>query len=193
MLFYVLLIIAFFTSVFSSIDEASLEIIEQFLSSMNTLEADMAMDICYGDKNTESFKGKIWLDRTHGFLRIDYGKNVMIARDGVLFVNQENQEVQKFETDDTPAGILLRRSITFKEEKLVVKSLTKLKNLWQLFFMCDSPVGQIPVTLYFRPLPVIILLGWTIQNPDGSITNVHLNPEKTHMEIKIDSSIFKIE
>ncbi len=192
---FLLLVVVFFSSVFSVVDEASLKIIEQFLSSMNTLEADMTMDICSGEKNSvsEYFEGKIWLDRHHGFLRINYGKNVMIAREGMLFIDQENQEVQKIETENTPAGILLKPTINFKEEKFIVKSLTKRNDLWQLFLFYDSPIGQIPVTLYFKPLPVMILLGWTIQNPDGSVTNVHLNPEKTHMAIDIDASIFQMK
>jgi hypothetical protein len=39
----------------------------------------------------------------------------------------------------------------------------------------------------------MVLMGWTIQNPDGSVTNVYLNPDKTHMAIKIDPSVFKID
>lgn len=184
----------FFSSVFSN-DGDDLKKIEQFLSLMSTLEADMTMEIQSGAENAvaERFEGKIWLDRHNGFLRINYGSNVILAKGGVLFVHQENQDLQKFDTQDTPAGILLRSKISFDEKGIAVKSFTKIKELWQLFLTYDSAIGQVPVTLYFKPFPVMILLGWTIQNPDGSVTNVHLDPEKTHMAVAINQSIFSLK
>lgn len=194
---FLLLIVLSFSSAFanSSIDQEKLKIIEDFLSSMNTLEAEIMMDIDSGDKSREPehFKGKIWLDRKQKLLRINYGKNAMIAKDGMLIVHQENESPQEFATDDTPAGILLSSSISFEGEGIVAKSLTQINDLWQLCLSYDSPAGLIPVTLYFKPKPIMVLLGWTIQNPNGSITNVHLSPEKIHMAISIDSSIFKFD
>ena len=35
----------------------------------------------------------------------------------------------------------------------------------------------------------MLLVGWTIENPDGSTTNVHLNLEEMHMAIKINPSV----
>jgi len=191
---FFIFMVLFFSSVFSN-DGDDLKKIEQFLSLMSTLEADMTMEIQSGAENavTERFEGKIWLDRHNGFLRINYGSNVILAKGGVLFVHQENQDLQKFDTQDTPAGILLRSKISFDEKGIAVKSFTKIKELWQLFLTYDSPIGQVPVTLYFKPFPVMILLGWTIQNPDGSVTNVHLDPEKTHMAVAINQSIFSLK
>lgn len=194
---FLLLIIIFLNPAFSD-DVAykeKLSVIEQFLSSMNTLEADITMDIFSEDESTmlEHFEGRLWLERKRGLLRINYGKNFMIAKNGVLFVCEEKQEIQKFDTEDTPAGILLRSFISFKEEKVTVKSFVEIKGIWRLLLMYDSPIGQVPVTLYFKPLPVMILLGWTIQNPDRSITKVYLNPETIHMAINIDQSIFKMK
>ncbi len=174
------------------IDNTKLKEIEDFLSSMNTLEADMTMDIESGNASPEHYEGKIWLDRHHKLLRINYGKNTMISCEGALVIQQENERPQEYSTDDTPAGILLRPSINFKSEGISVKSLTQIEGLWQLSLSYDSPAGSIPLTLYFKPKPIMILMGWTIQNPNGSVTNVHLNPEKTHMAIKIDPSIFKL-
>ncbi len=178
----------------SSINEVKLKTIEDFLSSMSTLEADMTMEIDSGNKDmpVECHEGKIWLDRENGLLRINYGKNSMIARNGSLVVRQETS-LQEFATDDTPAGILLRKKIDFKSEGVVVKSLIQTQDLWQLSLSYDSPAGSIPVTLYFKPKPVMLLVGWSIENPDGSTTNVHLNLEEMHMAIKINSSVFKLE
>ena len=180
----------------SAIDNTKLKIIEDFLSAMNTLEAEMTMDIDSGNNTSpEHFEGKIWLDRhkDNKLLRINYGKNTMVARQGTLTIAQENEPPQEFATDDTPAGILLRPSISFKSEGITVKSLTQIEDLWQLNLAYDSPAGSIPVTLYFKPKPIMILMGWTIQNPNGSVTHVHLDPNKTHMAIKIDSSVFKLD
>ncbi len=190
-----LLIGAIFAVPSLSVDDIKLKTIEDFLSSMSTLEADMAMDVCSGNKDAsiEHHKGKIWLDRKNKLLRINYGKSCMIAKKGTLIVAQENERPQEYATDDTPAGILLRPSISFKGEGISVKNLTQIEDLWQLSLSYESPAGSIPVTLYFKPKPIMILMGWTIQNPNGSITNVHLNPEKTHMAIKIDSSVFKLD
>jgi hypothetical protein len=177
----------------SAIDESKLKIIEDFLSTMDTLEADMTMDIDSGNNiPPEHFDGKIWLDRKNKQLRLNYGKSTMIAKKGTLIVAQENERPQEYATDDTPAGILLRPSISFKSEGITVKSLTQIEDLWQLFLTYDSPAGSIPVNLYFKPKPIMILMGWAIENPNGSITNVHLNPDKTHMAIKIDPSVFKL-
>ena len=179
----------------STINEVKLKTIEDFLSSMSTLEADMTMEIDSGNKDmpVECHEGKIWLDRENGLLRINYGKNSMIARNGSLVVRQENASPQEFATDDTPAGILLRQKIDFKNEGVAVKSLIQTQDLWQLSLSYDSPAGSIPVTLYFKPKPVMLLVGWTIKNPDGSTTNVHLNLEEMHMAIKINSSVFKLD
>ena len=178
-----------------SVDKAKLKTIEDFLSSMSSLEADMTMEINLGNKDTapKHYNGKIWLDRCKKLLRIDYGKNTMVAKDGSLIVQQENEPLQEFATDNTPAGILLRPSISFRNNGIFVKSLTQIKDLWQLSLSYDSPAGPIPVTLYFKPKPIMLLMGWTIQNPDGSITNVHLNPEEMHMEIAIKASIFTLD
>ncbi|MCE2716407.1 MAG: LolA family protein [Pseudomonadota bacterium] len=177
----------------SGVDEANLKIIEQFLSSMTTLKADMEMDIFVNGRRSNHFEGKIWLDRRKELLRINYGKDKMIAKNGMLFVYQEGQETQKFDATDTPAGILLKSSINFNDKKIAIKNFVKNDERWELFLTYDSPVGQIPVTLFFKPLPVMILLGWEIQNPDGSITKVCLDPSQTHMSISIDSSIFCAE
>lgn len=177
----------------NGVDGGSLKIIEQFLSSMTTLEADMEMDVFVNNQSVNHFKGKIWLDRRKGFLRINYGKDKMIAKSGMLFIYQEGQATQKFDATDTPAGILLKPSIDFKDKQIAIKNFIKDEKCWELFLTYDSPVGQIPVKLSFRPSPVMILLGWEIQNPDGSITRVHLDPSQTHMSIPIDSALFCIE
>lgn len=174
-----------------SASDKDIKTIEQFLSSMTTLEADMEMILENGDM-LNHFNGKIWLDRRNGFLRINYGKNNMVAKNGMLFVFQENQDVQKFDTADTPAGILMKPSIDFKGKQVNVKDFKKGKECWQLVIAYDTPIGEIPVVLYFRPPPVIILLGWRIQNSDGSNTRVQLDPEKTHMSVNIDPSIFNV-
>ena len=66
----------------ANIDQKKLKIIEDFLSDMTSLEADMTMDIISENENTnpEHYLGKIWLDRKLGLLRINYGKNFMVAK-----------------------------------------------------------------------------------------------------------------
>ena len=199
MRFFLFVSFLFFSAIFadapSSIDGIKLKKIEDFLSSMISLEADIKMDIDSGNKQVpaERHEGKIWLDRGNGLLRINYGKSFMVAKKGTLVVRQENERPQEYMTDDTPAGILLCPKIDFKSKGIVVKSLTSIKDLWQLSLNYESPVGYVPVVLYFRPNPVMVLMGWTIQNPDGSVTNVYLNPDKTHMAIKIDPSVFNMD
>lgn len=180
-----------FSFIFSEpVDQKKVEIVENFLSTLTTLEAEISMDITYGKDSTEQYNGKIWLDRKGQLMRINYGNSSMVAKNGSLRICQENAEPQEYVTDSTPAGLLLKPSVSFKEDGITVKSLTEIDGLWALNVSYDSPAGQIPITLYFRPKPVMLLMGWTIQNPNGSITNVHLNPEKTHMAINIDSKIF---
>jgi outer membrane lipoprotein-sorting protein len=177
----------------AEVDQKKLEIIEKFLSSMNTLEAEMTMDIICGKDNQEQYAGKIWLDRKNKLLRINYGKSSMVAKNDSLIIKPENEKAQEFAAQDTPAGLLLRPSISFQKDGVVVKSLTEMNGLWMLSITYDSPAGSIPVTMYFKPKPVMLLMGWTIQNPNGSITNVHLNPDATHMAIAIPASIFKLD
>ena len=176
------------------VDQNHLKTIEDFLSSMDTLEAEITMDIDYGSgPPKERYDGKIWLDRKNKLLRINYGKSFMIAKSGMLMIKSENERQQEFSTEDTPAGLLLRPSINFKSDGITVKSLTQIEELWVLSLAYDSPAGSIPVTMYFKPKPVMLLMGWTIQNPNGSITNVHLNPDKTHMAIVIPQTVFQTE
>lgn len=195
MRYKIVLVFCFFLKVFAAVSssETDLKIIEQFLSAMTTLEADMEMSISENNNLIGHFHGKIWLDRQKAFLRINYGKHKMISKKGMLFIYQDMQEVQKFDATDTPAGILLKPTITFKGEKIVVKDFIKDAACWKLSLTYDSPVGQIPVELYFAPPPVIVLSGWKIQNIDGSVTEVRLNPEEIHMSIPIDPSIFEVD
>ena len=176
-----------------AINKDHLKSIEKFLSSMTTLEAEMTMDISSGAKSQEHYDGKIWLDRKNKLLRINYGKSSMVAKNGTLIVCPENESPQKYTTEDTPAGLLLRPSISFESEGITVKSLTQIEGLLVLSLTYDSPAGSIPVTMYFKPKPIMLLVGWTIQNPNGSITNVHLNLDKTHMAIAIPASVFQTE
>ena len=98
----------------ANIDQKKLKIIEDFLSDMTSLEADMTMDIISENENTnpEHYLGKIWLDRKLGLLRINYGKNFMVAKKGTLKVVQENEKEQEYSTEDTPAGILLQPKLS---------------------------------------------------------------------------------
>ena len=187
-----LIVIAFIcSSVFADdINQKNLKTIENFLSAMTTLESEMSMDISSGANISENYIGKIWLDRKNKLLRINYGKSFMIAKNGNLTVCQENEKPQEISTEDTPAGLLLRPLINFNSAGIKVKSLSEIEGLWVLNIVYESPVGLVPVTMYFKPKPVMILMGWTIQNPNGSITNVHLNPDSTHMSIKIPASVF---
>jgi len=177
----------------AEVDQKKLEIIEKFLSSMNTLEAEMTMDVICGEDAKEQYAGKIWMDRKNKLLRINYGKSSMVAKNDSLIIKPENEKTQEFATQDTPAGLLLRPSISFQSDGIVVKSLAEMDGLWMLSITYDSPAGSIPVTMYFKPKPVMLLMGWTIQNPNGSITNVHLNPDATHMAIAIPASIFSLD
>lgn len=186
------------TNQVQKIDAAKLKAIEEFLSTMTTLEANMTMDIISGKNIVDHFDGKIWLDRKKSLLRINYGNNHMIASKGTLRIVQENETPQEFSTEDTPAGILLKPKINFESEGITVKSLIVIKDnskddndLWQLHLCYDSPAGSVPITLYFKSKPVMLLLGWSIHNPNQTMTNVHLDPEKTHMAIDIDTKVFE--
>lgn len=174
-----------------NIDQNKLKIIENFLSTMTTLESAMHMEII-NNNSSENYKGKIWLDRKNKLMRINYGKSFMVAKDGVLTICQENAEPQTLPADSTPAGILLEPSIQFSSGETTVNSLQEVNGVWALNILYNSPVGLIPVTLYFKQKPVMLLLGWTIQNTNGSVINVHLDPEKTHMSIGIDNNIFEV-
>ncbi len=191
MKFLLIIITLICSSVFANqINQKDLKTIEDFLSAMTTLESEMSMDITSGTNILEKYTGKIWLDRKNKLLRINYGKNFMIAKDGYLTICQENEKPQEISTEDTPAGLLLRPLIDFNSAGIEVKSLSEIEGLWVLNIVYESPVGMVPVTMYFKPKPVMLLMGWTIQNPNGSITNVHLHLDSTHMSIKIPYSIF---
>ncbi len=72
MRFFLFVSFLFFSAIFadapSSIDGIKLKKIEDFLSSMISLEADIKMDIDSGNKQVpaERHEGKIWLDRGNG-------------------------------------------------------------------------------------------------------------------------------
>lgn len=177
----------------SKIDYVKLKTIEVFLSTMNTLQASVKMEIFYDTKlpPAQQFEGQIWLDRAKKFLRIDYGNNKIIAKNGMLAIREGNELVQEFATNDTPAGLLLRPSIKFDDGDIKVLDMKTHEEMLMLALSYTSPVGDVPVTLYFKNQQVMLLLGWTIQNPDGTITQVHLNPDDTHMAMPIDASVFE--
>lgn len=194
--FFYILLIVLQAQIFSQamqINQIDLKKIEVFLSTMNTLQASVKMEIFYDTKlpPAQQFEGKIWLDRSKKFLRIDYGNNKIIAKNGLLAIKEANEIVQEFETDDTPAGLLLRPSIKFDDGDIKVLDMKNHEDMLMLALSYNSPIGDVPVTLYFKNQQVMLLLGWTIQNPDGTITQVHLNPDDTHMAMPIDVSVFE--
>lgn len=174
------------------IDQVKLKKIEKFLSTMNTLKASIKMQIFQSTKSApaQEFEGKIWLDRQNKMLRIDYGNNKIIAKNGLLVIKEGDELVQEFATDDTPAGLLLRPCIKFDDAGINVLDMRLHDDLLMLAVSYSSPVGDVPLTLYFKDQQVMLLLGWTIQNPDGTLTQVHLNPDDTHMAIPLEQSIF---
>lgn len=174
------------------IDMVKLKKIEAFLSTMNTLNASIKMQIFQNIKASpaQEFEGKIWLDRQSKMLRIDYGANKIIAKNGMLAIKEGDELVQEFATDDTPAGLLLKPCIKFDDAGINVLDMRMQDDLLMLAVSYSSPVGDVPLTLYFKDQQVMLLLGWTIQNPDGTLTQVHLNPDDTHMAIPIEKSIF---
>jgi hypothetical protein len=193
--FYALLIVlqAQIFSQAAQINQIDLKKIEVFLSTMNTLQASVKMEIFHDTKlpPAQQFEGKIWLDRARKFLRIDYGNSKIIAKDGWLVIKEANEIVQEFKADDTPAGLLLRPSIKFDDGDIKVLDMKSHEDMLMLALSYTSPVGDVPVTLYFKNQQVMLLLGWTIQNPDGTVTQVHLNPDDTHMAMPIDASVFE--
>lgn len=180
--------------VFASFNQEQLQKIETFLSTINTLESKITMQILNPSNANEfqEFSGKIWLDRTKKLLKINYGKNQIISKNGTITIQNENSQPETFATEDTPAGILLKNSIKFNQQGINVSDLKEEKGLIMLALSYSSPAGEIPVTLYFKEKPVMLLLGWTLENPDGTITQIHLDPENTHMAIAIDESVFKL-
>lgn len=176
----------------SKIDQVKLKKIESFLSTMNTLHASIKMQIFQNIKASpaQEFEGKIWLDRPNKLLRIDYGANKIIAKNCMLTIKEGDELVQEFATDDTPAGLLLRPSIKFDDAGINVLDMKEHDDLLMLAVSYSSPVGEVPLTLYFKDQQVMLLLGWTIQNPDGTLTQVHLNPDDTHMAVPLEKSIF---
>lgn len=175
------------------IDQVKLKKIETFLSTMNTLKASIKMQIFQNTKSApaQEFTGEIWLDRQNKMLRIDYGNNKIIAKNGMLAIKEGDELVQEFATDDTPAGLLLRPSIKFDDAGINVLDMRMHDgDLLMLAVSYSSPVGDVPLTLYFKDQQVMLLLGWTIQNPDGTLTQVHLNPDDTNMAIPLEKSTF---
>lgn len=175
-----------------NIDQAQLNKIETFLSTMNTLRAAIKMQIFQNNKSApmQEFQGTIWLDRNNKLLRIDYGNSKILAKNGMVVIKENNETVQELATDDTPAGLLLRPCIQFNDAGINVLDMKEHNELLMIALSYSSPVGDIPLTLYFKNQQVILFLGWTIQNPDGTLTQVHLNPEDTNMAIPLEKSIF---
>jgi hypothetical protein len=175
------------------IDKEKLKKIEKFLSTMNTLHASIVMRLfqSVGAEPNQKFEGKIWLDRENKILRIDYGEHKVIAKNGILVIKENDEIVQEFATDDTPAGLLLKPSIKFNDKGINVLDMKTDDGTLMLALSYSSPVGDVPVTLYFKDQQVMLLLGWTIQNFDGTVTQVHLNPDDTHMAVPIENAIFE--
>lgn len=171
--------------------------IEEFLSTMTTLHASTRMQISQNSSNNipGEFIGKIWLDRTKKMLRIDYSSgnaktNKIIAKNGMLAILEEGGDLQEFSSDDTPAGILLKPSIKFNQDGINVTHLTEQQGVLILSIAYCSPIGDIPITLYFKEKPFMLLMGWTIQNPNGTITQIYLDPDNTSMAMPLEESIF---
>ncbi len=167
--------------------KALLARIQKYVNSLTTVKTRFTQIA----PNGQMAKGTIYLSRP-GKLRIDFDppSQVRIVTTSLWLVVYEgkNAEPQNYPLNSTPAGILVRKHITFGGD-LKVTTLSQSKGYVRVQLIRAKNPNQGSMTLVFDSDP-IKLVGWVVADAEGQRTIVRLSDTK--VGIKLDPETFAL-
>lgn len=153
-------------------DKSDILRIEAYLNKIKTMEARFLQVSSDGDYS----EGDLYLSRP-GKMRIEYDppKPVLIVVNGqnLVYFDKELGQVSYFSLEDTQAEILLRETISFSSEDLIVTRFERGPGVLRLTVIKGNDPLEGNLTLIFSDKP-LGLKKWTITDAQGIVTNVSL-------------------
>ena len=172
--------------------------LESYLNGLNTLHADFTQL----NSNGHIKAGAFWLNRSEKKIRLSYqlpAEDVMIIKEGLLsFYDAGTKETNTCDAENTPATFLLRSKIRLrrKEERrgdYVVHSLTNEKGTDGVSYLMlklgfSGEEEGMSLTLVFLTEPYLKIVGWSVCDASGAVTQVSLS--NVQIGMTIESKVF---
>ncbi len=153
-------------------DKSDILRIEAYLNNIKTMEARFLQVSSDGDYS----EGDIYLSKP-GKMRIEYDppKPVLIVANGrsLAYFDKELEQVSYFSLEDTQAEILLKETISFSSEGLVVTRFERGPGVLRLTVIKGNDPLEGNLTLIFSDRP-LGLKKWAVTDAQGIVTNVSL-------------------
>jgi len=171
----------------SDSDRADIARMEAHLNSVKTLRSRFLQVSSTG----EYAEGKLYLSRP-GRLRMEYlpPKPLMVIADGanLIYVDTELEQMTAIPLGLTPAEILVRESISFESEEIIVTGFERSPGVLRLSLVkADEMLFEGNLTMVFSDRP-LELRKWMVTDAQGEVTTVSLlGPESG---IDLDPKLF---
>lgn len=172
----------------SDADKADVQRIEQYLNRMDTVRARFFQR---SSDNTFA-EGNLYLWRP-GRMRIEYDPPtpILIVADGtfLIYFDKSLEQVSYLGLDATPAGILLRETVSFSGDLEVTAFERGAGVLRVTVVQAKDPLAG-SITMVFADDP-LILRKWTVTDAQGVITEVSLLGARFGVEL--DPELFRFK
>lgn len=170
-------------------DRASIGKIEQYLNSIQSLEARFLQV----SSNGGYAEGQIHLSRP-GKLRLDYDPpspiEIIGAKGNLIYHDKELEQVTWLDLDSTPAGFLVREKISLFSDELIIAGFENAAHTFRLTLArADDPLeGSMTLVLTEKPLQ---LRKWEVLDAQGVMTTVSLMGSRFGVEIDPEVFVFR--
>lgn len=173
----------------SSDDQAQIAKVESYLNAVGTLKARFLQTAPDGS----AAEGDLYLSRP-GRMRIAYDPPtpILILADGKLLIYHDTQlqQVSYVPLDSTPAGILVRPSVSLSGKDITVTRFRRGEGLLAVSLQQTQDPAAGEITLIFTEQP-FQLKQWRVIDPQGQITTISLFDAR--MGIALDPKLFEFK
>lgn len=170
--------------------DAWIEKAQNFLNGIQTMQARFIQVTYHPNNQVESRTGYLkWLLPSH--IRFTYEGEPMldVASDGVAFRQKDEDGVSAaIDIDSTPAGLILKRGVSFRRDAVVKNIITHEGEVAFILASPDDPNGA-TLTLVFKQNPCM-LIKWSTREPSGRVIQVELIDPK--MNVPLSKHEFKL-
>lgn len=160
--------------------------LEKYLNGFTAFSADFRQDSTKGD----TMKGKLYIQRP-GKMRFQYNEpspfQLLANGSHIVFFEPKRDQVTYIPTDKTPAALILRNNVSFKDPALSVLDVMKTAKEISVTLVQKKDPMTGKLTLYFKQSPMT-LTGWEIIDASGVMTTITLTNPKYDM--KLDRKLF---
>ena len=160
--------------------------VEKYLNSITTIKADFIQSASNGSQG----EGNFYLSRP-GKMRIDYKPpmNVEIVATGRFLVYHDIalEQVTYLNLESSPAGILLKENVSFNDEAITIKDITKFQNALEITVTHQKDESA-SITLVFVGEP-FEFKQWRVLDAHNIVTAISLYDIEKKAEL--DNQLFR--